>query len=315
MNGRVVALSGGIGGAKLALGLSRILPADELVVVANTGDDFEHLGLAISPDLDTLMYTLTGLADEAQGWGLAGESWGFMSMLGRLGGERWFRLGDRDLAVHVERTRRLRGGASLTRVTADLCTALGLGVTVLPMSDDPVRTRCETDEGWLDFQDYFVRRRCEPRVIRLEYRGAERARPNPATLAALKDPALRAVIICPSNPWLSIAPILAVPGMRQAIVACTAPVVAVSPIIAGRAVKGPTAKIMAELGFVPNAAAALAYYDGLLDAVIVDPIDASDPGAYGAPMAVADTLMTNLPEKIALAARTLEVARSVPSTR
>lgn len=315
MTGRVVALSGGIGGAKLALGLSRILPADELVVVANTGDDFEHLGLAISPDLDTLMYTLAGLADEAQGWGLAGESWGFMAMLGRLGGESWFRLGDRDLAVHVERTRRLRDGTPLTRVTADLCKALGLGVTVLPMSDDPIRTRLETDEGWLDFQDYFVRRHCEPRAVRLEYRDAERARPNPAVLAALGDPALRAVIVCPSNPWLSIAPILAVPGMRTAIAACAAPVVAVSPIIGGRAVKGPIAKIMAELGLVPNAATALAHYDGLLDAVIVDPVDASEPGVYDVHVAVADTLMTTLAEKIALAARTLEVAESVPLTR
>jgi LPPG:FO 2-phospho-L-lactate transferase len=314
MTGRVVALSGGIGGAKLALGLSRILPADELIVVANTGDDFEHLGLAISPDLDTLMYTLAGLADEAQGWGLADESWGFMAMLGRLGAESWFRLGDRDLAVHVERTRRLRDGTPLTQVTADLCKALGLGVTVLPMSDDPIRTRLETDEGWLDFQDYFVRRHCEPRVIRLEYHDVEQARPNPVALAALGDPALRAVIVCPSNPWLSIAPILAVPGMRKAIAVCAAPVVAVSPIIGGRAVKGPTAKIMAELGLVPSAATALAHYDGLLDAVIVDPVDASDPGAYGVHMAVADTLMTTLAEKTTLAARTLEVAQSVPLT-
>jgi LPPG:FO 2-phospho-L-lactate transferase len=315
MTGRVVALSGGIGGAKLALGLSRILPANEFVVVANTGDDFEHLGLAISPDLDTLMYTLAGLADEARGWGLAGESWGFMAMLGRLGGESWFRLGDHDLAVHVERTRRLRDATPLTQVTADLCKALGLGVTLLPMSDDPIRTWLETDEGWLSFQDYFVRRHCEPRVMRLEYREVEQARPNRAVLAALGDPTLRAVIVCPSNPWLSIAPILAVPGMRKAIAACAAPVVAVSPIIGGRAVKGPIVKIMAELGLVPNAATALAHYEGLLDAVIVDPVDASDPGAYGAHMAVADTLMTTLAEKTALAARTLEIAQSVPLSR
>jgi len=315
VTGRVLALSGGIGGAKLVLGLSRILPADELIVVANTGDDFEHLGLAISPDLDTLMYTLAGLADEAQGWGLAGESWGFMEMLGRLGGESWFRLGDRDLAVHVERTRRLRDGTPLTRVTADLCKTLGLGVTVLPMSDDPVRTRLETDEGWLDFQDYFVRRHCEPRVVRLEYRGADQARANQAVLAALGDPALRAVIVCPSNPWLSIAPILAVSGMRKAIAACAAPVVAVSPIIGGRAVKGPTAKIMAEIGLVPNAAIALACYEGLLDAVIVDPVDASDPGAYGVHVATADTLMATLADKTALAARTLDVAQAVPLAR
>src|SRR5271165_3641504 len=197
----VVALSGGIGGAKLALGLSRIMPADNLLVVANVGDDFEHLGLHISPDADTLMYTLTA-----------------------LGGEVWFRLGDRDLAVHVERTRRLRRGEKLSAITADFCRRLGVGPRVLPATDDRVRTRLRTDEGWLDFQDYFVRLQCRPVVRELAFAGAQDARPHPDLLAALRDKQLRAVIICPSNPFISVEPILAAPGMRQALAACAAPV-------------------------------------------------------------------------------------------
>ncbi len=168
----VVALSGGVGGAKLALGLSRVLPAEELLVVCNTGDDFEHLGLSISPDIDTVMYTLAGVANQELGWGRGDETWSFIDTLGTLGGETWFRLGDRDLAVHVERTRRLRAGETLSAITADLCARLGVGPRVLPMSDDPVRTRVRTDEGWIDFQDYFVRRRCEPVVHELAFHGA-----------------------------------------------------------------------------------------------------------------------------------------------
>ena len=231
----VVALSGGIGGAKLALGLSRILPADNLLVVANVGDDFEHLGLHISPDVDTLMYTLAGLDNTKLGWGRHDETWSCMETLTALGGEDWFRLGDRDLAVHVERTRRLRQGETLSSITADFCRRLGVGPRVLPATDDPVRTRLRTDEGWLDFQDYFVRLQCRPVVRELAFEGAEDARPHPDLLAALRDEQLRAVIICPSNPFISIEPILAVPGMRQALSACAAPVIAVSAIIGGRA--------------------------------------------------------------------------------
>src|SRR6516162_3447004 len=231
----VVALSGGIGGAKLALGLSRILPAGNLLVVANVGDDFEHLGLHISPDVDTLMYTLAGLDNTKLGWGRQDETWSFMETLTALGGEDWFRLGDRDLAVHVERTRRLRAGETLSTITQDFCRRLGVPARVLPMSDDPVGTRVRTAEGWIEFQDYFVRRRCEPVVHELAFHGAATARPQPEFLAALADPGTTAVVICPSNPFISIEPIFAVPGVRAALTDCPAPVVAVSPLIGGRA--------------------------------------------------------------------------------
>ena len=196
----VVALSGGVGGAKLALGLSRVLPAEELLVVCNTGDDFEHLGLCISPDIDTVMYTLAGVANPELGWGRGDETWSFMETLDTLGGETWFRLGDRDLAVHVERTRRLRAGETLSAITADLCAVSASAPRVLPMSDDPVRTRVRTEEGWIDFQDYFVRQRCEPAVHEVAFHGAATARVQPDFLAALADPQLKAVVICPSNP-------------------------------------------------------------------------------------------------------------------
>src|SRR5579863_4036709 len=248
----VVALSGGIGGAKLALGLSRILPADQLLVVANVGDDFEHFGLHVSPDADTLMYTLAGLDNAKLGWGRQDETWSFMEALTALGGDDWFRLGDRDLAVHLERTRRLRQGESLSAITADFCRRLGVGPRVLPATDDRLRTRLRTDEGWLDFQDYFVRLQCRPVVREIAFEGAEEARPHPELLAALCDERLRAAIICPSNPFISVEPILAVPGMREALFSCAAPIVAVSPVIGGRAVKGPTAKMMVELGMTPS---------------------------------------------------------------
>ena len=200
----VVALSGGIGGAKLALGLSRVVPDGNLMVVANTGDDFEHLGLAISPDLDTVLYTLADLDDPQRGWGRRDETWTFMAALETFGGETWFALGDGDLAIHVERTRRLAAGEALSTITADFCRRLGIANRIVPMSDDIVRTRLRTVEGWLDFQDYFVRQRCAPAVREVTYDGATTARAHPAVLAALRDPRLRAVVICPSNPFLSI---------------------------------------------------------------------------------------------------------------
>jgi LPPG:FO 2-phospho-L-lactate transferase len=305
---RVLALSGGIGGAKLALGLSRILPGGDLVVVANTGDDFEHLGLAISPDLDTLMYTLAGLDDPQRGWGRRDETWTFMAALAALGGETWFQLGDGDLATHVERTRRLAAGETLSAIAADLCRRLGLAATILPMSDDRVRTRLRTAEGWLDFQDYFVRRRCEPEVREIAYQGAERARPQPAVLAALGDMSLRAVVICPSNPLVSIEPILAVRGLREAIARCTAPVVAVSPIIGGRAVKGPTAKMMAELGIPATAEAVARRYADLIDGYVVDHADGATPIDLGIPVTVAHTLMVTIEDRERLARDVLAAA-------
>jgi LPPG:FO 2-phospho-L-lactate transferase len=305
----VVALSGGVGGAKLALGLSRVLPANELLVVCNTGDDFEHLGLCISPDIDTVMYTLAGVANPELGWGRADETWSFIETLGHLGGETWFRLGDRDLAVHVERTRRLRGGETLSAITADLCARLCIAARVLPMSDDPVRTRLRTDEGWIDFQEYFVRRRCEPVVHELAFHGASTARAQPDFVAALRDPGTKAVVICPSNPFISIEPILAVPGVREALADCSAPVIAVSPIIGGRAIKGPTAKMMAELGTTPSAGGVARRYDELIDGYVCDFADMDQAAGVSAKVTLAQTLMSTLADREALARVVLSAAR------
>jgi LPPG:FO 2-phospho-L-lactate transferase len=311
----VVALSGGIGGAKLALGLSRILPADNLLVVANVGDDFEHLGLHISPDVDTLMYTLAGLDNRKLGWGRQDETWAFMETLTVLGGENWFGLGDRDLAVHVERTRRLRQGQTLSAITADFCRRLGVGPRVLPATDDRLRTRLRTDEGWLDFQDYFVRLQCRPVVWELAFDGTEHARPHPELQAALRDEGLRAVVICPSNPFISVEPILAVSGMREALCACAAPVIAVSPIIGDRAVKGPTAKMMAELGMTPSAAAVAERYGDLIDGYVMDIADAEQAVHVAPRVTLAPTLMTNLAEREQLARVVLEAADALASLK
>ncbi len=311
----VVALSGGIGGAKLALGLSRIVEPDNLLVVANVGDDFEHLGLHISPDSDTLMYALAGLDNAKLGWGRRDETWSFMETLAALGGEDWFRLGDRDLAVHIERTRRLRQGESLSAITADFCRRLGVGPRVLPATDDRLRTRLRTDEGWLDFQDYFVRLECHPVVRELAFEGADNARPHPGLLAALRDERLRAVIICPSNPFISVEPILAVAGMRQALAASAAPIVAVSPIISGRAVKGPTAKMMGELGMTPSAAAVAERYGELLDGYVMDVEDAEEAAQVAPKTTLARTLMTNLGQRENLARVVLEAADALASSK
>jgi LPPG:FO 2-phospho-L-lactate transferase len=307
----IIALSGGVGGAKLALGLSRIMPADKLLVVVNTGDDFEHLGLSISPDIDTVAYTLAGVANREVGWGRHDETWSFMETMEALGGETWFRLGDRDMALHVERTRRLRAGESLSQVTEDLCRRMGVGPRVVPMTDDPVRTRLLTDLGWLDFQEYFVRRRCEPVVSQLHFQGAGAAKPHPAFLSALADPALEAVVICPSNPFISVEPILAIPGVREALVGCMAPIIAVSPIIAGRAVKGPTAKMMAELGLDPSAGTVAARYADLLDGYVIDHADMSEVVSIDARVTLAQTLMTTMEDREALARIVVEAAATL----
>ena len=308
----IVALSGGIGGAKLALGLSRVLDPERLLVVANTGDDFEHLGLAISPDIDTLTYVLAGLDNQELGWGRRDETWSFMETLDLLGAETWFRLGDRDLALHVERTRRLRAGEALSAITADVCRRLGVRPRVLPASDDPVRTKVRVDEGWIDFQDYFVRRRCAPAIRGLAFEGVERARAHPDFLAALVE--AEAVVICPSNPLISIEPILAIPRVREELARTRAPVVAVSPIIGGRAVKGPTAKMMAELGRRPSARAAAERYADVLDIFVADSADAADVDDLPQRVVLAPTLMTTLAEKEALA-RVALVAAGVAMDR
>ena len=306
--GFVLALSGGIGGAKLALGLYRILPPGALMVAANTGDDFEHLGLAISPDIDTLLYTLAGLDNPELGWGRRDETWTFMKALESLGGETWFNLGDGDLATHVERTRRLAAGESLSQIADDFRRRLGISARLLPMSDDRVRTRLRTAEGWLDFQDYFVRQRCRPVVREIAFAGADQARPQPNFLAALADKNLRAVVICPSNPFISIDPILSLPGIHEALRACQAPVVAVSPIIGGKAVKGPTAKMMAELGLPVDAAAVARHYGELLDHYVADETDANEIGDLGLPVTVTRTFMLSLEDREALARVVLEAA-------
>lgn len=312
MTPRCIALSGGVGGAKLALGLDRVMAPGDLLVVANTGDDFEHLGLAICPDIDTVLYTLAGVADPETGWGRAEESWRVMHTLETLGGETWFRLGDRDIALHLERTRRLRAGEALSRITADVARRFGVASHVLPMSDQPVRTIVETPDGPLAFQHYFVRERCAPSVAGFRFEGAKDARPAPGLREALAQPGLEAVVICPSNPFISIDPILSVPGLRDAIAASAAPVVAVSPIVGGRAIKGPTAKMMRELGLETDAAAVARHYRGLIDGFILDQRDAADADrvrALGIDAAVTNTVMTSLEDRKALARFALDVAR------
>jgi LPPG:FO 2-phospho-L-lactate transferase len=304
----VLALSGGVGGAKLALGLARVLPSGNLTVVANTGDDFEHLGLHISPDIDTLIYVLAGLDNPQTGWGRRDETWSFMAALAELGGETWFRLGDRDLAMHVERTRRLKAGETLSTITSDVARRLGIGSRILPMTDDAVRTRVETREGLLDFQNYFVGRQCVPEVTGFVFDGAARAVPHPDVLQALRHPGLRAVIICPSNPFISIDPILALPGLRAALAATAAPIIAVSPIIAGRAVKGPTAKMMTELGLAVDPLTVAAHYRGIIDGYVMDDADSQMAVMLDLPVETTRTLMQSLDDREALAYAVLDFA-------
>jgi LPPG:FO 2-phospho-L-lactate transferase len=317
VSGLVLALSGGVGGAKLALGLQRVLGPEELVVVANTGDDFVHLGLNISPDVDTLLYTLAGLSDPDRGWGRRDETWTFMAALEQLGGATWFQLGDRDLAVHVERTRQLAGGATLSEVTERMRRRLRIEAAIIPMTDAPVRTQLDTDAGWLGFQDYFVRHRCEPVVRAIEFAGAGVASPPAALLAALSNPEVRAIVVCPSNPLLSIGPILAIPSLRQALDTCPAPTIAVSPIIGGQAVRGPSAKILRELGVEPTAAAVAHGYADLIDVFVADTVDASASMPPGVRLVSAPVLMKTLADRERLARLVLACADEArrPNTR
>lgn len=310
MNGHVVALCGGVGGAKLAHGLSLALAEepDSLSIIVNTGDDFQHLGLHISPDLDSVMYALAGLSDPIKGWGRRDETWRFMEALRGLDGESWFQLGDGDLAVHVERTWRLAQGASLSAVTGHLCRALGITARVLPMSDDPVRTRVLTPGGWLDFQDYFVRKQCQPAVQEFTFLGAATAHAQPDALAALARPDLRAIVICPSNPFVSVEPILAVPGIRAAIQQSKAPVVAVTPIIGGKAIKGPAAKMLTELGLEVSAAGVARRYVGLIDGFVVDHSDPALEPLPGVTFVSAATLMSSVDDRLWLARAVLRAA-------
>ena len=314
MTGHVVALSGGVGGAKLVHGLSLALPPEELSIIVNTGDDFRHLGLHIAPDLDSVLYALAGLSDPARGWGRRDETWTFMDALKGLSGESWFQLGDGDLAMHVERSWRLAQGAGLSEVTSHLCRALGIGARVLPMSDDPVRTRVRTAEGWLDFQEYFVHRQCKPAVREFLFAGAETARAQPDALAALERRDLRAIIICPSNPFVSVEPILAVPGLRAAIRESHAPVVAVTPIIGGKAIKGPAAKMMTELGLDVSGAAVARRYAGLIDGFVIDQADLFPDPLPGVTFFSAATLMNSTDDRVRLAHAVLQTADTLRAT-
>ncbi len=318
--GHCVALSGGVGGAKLALGLSRVLPGDSLIVVCNTADDFDHLGLRVCPDLDTVMYTLAGISNRDTGWGQAHETWSFLEALAHLGGETWFRLGDRDLATHVERTRRLRAGESLTGVTAALCGALGIAARVLPMSDHPVRTVVLTETGELSFQHYFVRDACAPTVSGFRFDGIDKARPSPAFLEALEADATAAILVCPSNPFVSVDPVLALDRVEAALRRTEVPVVAVSPIVGGAAIKGPAAKMMAELGMPVTAVGVARHYRerDLLDGFVIDDADAGQAAeieGLGLPTLVTGTVMETLADRERLARETFDFALGLDPRR
>ena len=310
--GLTLALAGGVGGAKLALGLARILPPERLVIVVNTGDDEEFHGLHVSPDLDTMTYTLSGLYNPETGWGIAGDSFETLAMLKRLGSETWFNLGDRDFAMHIRRTEMLRQGMMLSEVTAELTAQLSIEHRIVPMSNQPVRTVLETDAGTLSMQEYFVQHQAGPKVHSIEYAGAEQARPSPGFAAALASAS--AIVFCPSNPHLSVAPILAIPGVRETIAAHSGCRVAVSPIVGGDAVRGPAGKIMAELGAEVSVVGVAREYAGLCDVLVVDTQDAGrweEVLSEGMEAAATDTIMHTDDDKIRLARVVLELAEQV----
>ncbi len=306
-NGHVLALSGGVGGAKLAAGLAAVLPPERLTIAVNTADDFEHLGLTICPDIDSVTYALAGLNDTVRGWGVMNETWQAMEMLSRLGEADWFNLGDRDLGMHIARSWRLREGESLCRVTARLTGELGIRHAVVPMSDSPVRTQVRTDEGWLDFQRYFVAEQCRPvaREIRFEGAGAE---PSPGFAGALDRKDLAAVVICPSNPYLSVDPILSLAGVREKLAATDVPVIAVSPLVGGTAIKGPLAKLLGELGKPCDNSAIADHYEGLVDCLFIDDADRNDEQGLrkaGLSVTVTQTVMREATDRERLAREVL----------
>ena len=307
MTGKVITLSGGVGGAKLVLGLSHIVMGGDLVVACNTGDDFDHLGLRVCPDIDSILYSLSGLSDQQRGWGRRDETWTFMSALGDLKAPIWFNLGDGDLATHVFRSDLLRQGQLLGAVTAELALRLGITATICPMSDDPVATIVQTPEGELAFQHYFVREQCKPSVTGFRFEGLNAASLNGTVADALNDNP-RAIIIAPSNPYVSVDPILHIPGMMDALIAADAPIVAVSPIVGGQALKGPAAKMMAELGIDVSVLGIARHYHELLDGLIIDQIDANlapKIEAMGLKVHVTETIMSDLKSRIDLASATL----------
>ncbi len=306
---KIAVLSGGVGGAKLVLGLSHAAAPERLVVVANTGDDFHHLGLHIAPDIDSVVYAVADLADQERGWGRAGETWTFMKALVGLGGEAWFNLGDGDLAMHVERTRRLADGETLTEVTAGLCQALGVKIRILPMTDDQVATIVDTPDGPLAFQNYFVRDRCAPKVTGFRFQGIADATPNHSLMHDLASGEIGSVLIAPSNPFVSVDPILGLPGLRAALRSVAGPKLAVSPIVGGEAIKGPAAKMMGELGVPASAAGVARHYAGFIDAMVIDTVDRAQEAeirALDMEVLVTQTVMRSLDDRKALADTCLE---------
>ena len=307
-NATVVALCGGVGGVKLAQGLYQVLPPGTLTVVANTGDDFQHLGLHISPDLDTVLYTLGGRADRERGWGRANESWNFMAALGEIGGEQWFNIGDLDLAMHVQRTHWLQSGKPLSAFAQHVADQFGIDAHIAPMTDDAVETWVSTNKGLMPFQDYFVKERCEPEVKAVHFEAAANARIPAMVQDALRDPRLQAIVICPSNPYLSIDPILAIPGMRTMIAEADRPVIAVSPIIGGSAVKGPAAKIMYELAIPQSWTSIARHYAGLAHGLLIDHSDHLGDENYPLMVESAAILMKTLEDRRRLAETVLAFA-------
>ncbi|MDH3351978.1 MAG: 2-phospho-L-lactate transferase [Gammaproteobacteria bacterium] len=313
---KVAAFSGGVGGAKLVLGLSQICAAEELTVVVNTGDDFEHLGLHVSPDVDTVIYTLAAINNAETGWGRADETWSFMSALQQLGAPTWFQLGDKDLALNVYRTEKLRSGITLSDVTIDVAQKFGIRFRVFPMSNDPVRTMIETDSETISFQDYFVRQKCRPAVQKIRYQGLDSALPSPGLDALLKSSEIGAYVICPSNPYLSIDPMLSLPSVRDHIIDSPAPVVAVSPVVAGGSLKGPTGKIMGELGIPCTAIEVAKHYKGLINGIIIADQDAGDTAEIerlGVHVITANIVMKSTQDKRDLATLVLSFARQLAS--
>lgn len=311
MQGHVLALSGGVGGAKLAAGLAAVLAPGQLTIAVNTGDDFEHLGLTICPDIDSVTYALAGLNDTVRGWGVMGETWQAMEMLGRLGEADWFNLGDRDLGMHLARSWRLKAGESLSAVTARLTQALGIAHAIVPMTDAAVRTEILAEDGWLDFQRYFVAEQCRPVARAIRFAGTPGAAPSPGLAEALSRSDLAAVIVCPSNPYLSVDPILAVDGVADALASLDVPVVAISPLVGGKAVKGPLAKLLGELGRPCDNRAIAEHYRGLVDHLIIDKGDAHDAGGLrtlGLSVTIAATVMCDAADRMRLARVALSAA-------
>ena len=309
---KVVALAGGVGGAKLCLGLARVLGPDELQIVVNTGDDEEFYGLHVSPDLDTVTYTLAGMANPDTGWGIQGDTFDTLSSLGSLGEDTWFGVGDRDLATNIVRTNMLRQGRALSDVTEHISGSLGVEHSIVPMTDDRVRTTVLTESGPMPFQEYFVKLRCEPKVKGVSFDGAEGATMSAAFQEALDS--CDALVICPSNPYLSVAPILSIPDVRHRIEEMTAVRIAVSPIVGGRALKGPAAKMLGEMGEDVSCVGVARQYVGLCDVFVIDAVDrgfSDEINSLGMEAAVLDTVMKTDDDKIALARSVLDIAANV----